>query len=90
MKRHNGFRRFGPSTFHCEICGRNTRHVENTDAPLCPECWELAGWDNHHNDAGEAPTAEELAFYDGMVAKAVKRGSDGAKMRAAFTFIWES
>jgi hypothetical protein len=89
MNNRSHFHRGSNPTFNCGVCGRRTRAVENTDAELCPECWELSGWDNHHNDNAEAPTAAELAGYEKLVASAVKRGSDGAKMRRQFSFIWQ-
>lgn len=88
MTYRSRFRRGRVPTYRCDVCGRLTRAVDCEH--LCPECWELAGEDNHYNDTGTVPTAEELARFDKMVAAAAKKGSDPDKMRASCGYIWRN
>lgn len=80
------FQRGQAPTFNCSICGRRTRDTDSDH--LCGQCWELAGWDNHHNDEGTEPTEAELAGYEQLVAVASKRGGDADRIRTRFDFLW--
>lgn len=86
MRQRSYFRRGTAPTFTCQVCDRRTRNPDSDTC--CPECWELAGQDNYHNDNGLVPTAEEMEHYEAIVAHAVKRGSNGEKMRASCPYIW--
>lgn len=81
------FKRGQVPTFNCEVCGRRTRNVESCSC--CPQCWELAGQDNYHNDNACAPTPAELAGYEALVTEAVRKGGNAQEMRAAFPYIWK-
>lgn len=86
MNKH--FRR-GQSTFTCNICGRLSRDTgDNGQHELCPDCYELAGLDNMHNDDGEAPTPQQMAQYDATLAYIVSKGGDADKVRKQFSYIW--
>jgi hypothetical protein len=81
---------FRHGTFICGVCDRRTRHTgDNDSGELCAECWELAGCDNTHNDSATVPTEKEMAYYESLVAAAVKKGSNADKMRNAFEYIWK-
>jgi hypothetical protein len=90
MKKHNRFERTGKGTvFACETCGRNTRMAGQGNDTLCPECWELAGIDNHVNDNGsEALTAGVVAERDALLRKAVARGGNEDAIRASNAYLW--
>ena len=80
------------STFKCDVCSRLTRDTGNGVTHLCAECWEIAGLDNMVNDngyeVGSKDYAEARAECDMLLAKAVKKGSDGAKIKVMNGFIW--
>ena len=90
MRKHNRFEhRFGrPTVFNCHICKRRTRMAGQDNDNICAECYELAGYDNFHNDNHVAPNADELKFYEAIVAKAAKRGSDAERMRQCFDYLF--
>ena len=90
MSTRSRFQRGARPTFNCAVCDRRTRHVENTDSELCPECWELAGHDNHHNDNATVPTDSEMKYYESLVTKAEKKGGNAHFMRASNSYIWRN
>jgi hypothetical protein len=53
-KRNSRFQR-GSGAFKCESCGRQTRHtgVQSVGSKVCPDCYELAGIYNVHQDGGD-------------------------------------
>jgi hypothetical protein len=78
----------GRSTFICGICGRRTRIAgQPIDAECCLECWELAGLDNMVND-GCAPLDEVIDERDALLLRAMRKGSDGKRIRKSFTFLF--
>ena len=83
------FQKFGKGVFTCPICNRGTRtSTQGGDSPLCPECWELAGFGNQLSDDGqlhESDWTEVLRLFK----KAVKQGSDAARMRQEFPELLE-
>src|SRR5215475_3341223 len=81
-------RGFANEVITCSVCGRNTRQVENTDASLCPECLTLASLDNTINDNGPDTHQGWEDDRDRLLKRAVKRGSDGARIRAHFEYLW--
>lgn len=87
MKRHKGFQRHGRGVYRCTICARATRVVTQCNDRICPECYELAGLENSILD-GAATVAEIAPERDWLVAKAVKQGSDEAKIRKSFEELW--
>jgi hypothetical protein len=84
MKRH--FQRFGRGVYNCAICARKTREAGQGNDHLCPECYELAGWENSVLDGGSVE--EVAAERDRLLAKAVSQGSDEARMRKSFVQLW--
>ena len=51
----------GSGCFKCRMCKRNTRDTgDNGSVELCPQCYELAGYENTVLD-GEALTAGDEA-----------------------------
>jgi hypothetical protein len=75
--------RHGRNVFACEVCGRQTRDAgDNSNSNCCPECYELAGWQNAVFDGVEL--GEIAPERDRLVAKAVNQGSDEARIRREF------
>lgn len=85
-KRH--FQQGGRGVFTCCVCGRSTRQVDQGDSECCPQCYELAGHDNYHNDNGIEPNDDELRFYEGIVAEIVAKGGNADKVRKSNEYIW--
>lgn len=90
IKRRNTFTRIGGSTYICHCCGRRTRHtgVQSLDSEMCPDCYELAGWDNMFNDDGRTPTETELAVCESHLKNIAKKGGDAERVKASNEFIW--
>lgn len=87
--RRDRFSRFnGRTTFNCASCGRLTRDVDQGGTDCCPQCYELAGYDNMLNDDGRPPTAAELAFCERQIAMIAAKGGDADKARASCDYIW--
>ena len=88
MRRSNSnFGRRG--VFNCAVCERSTRETVQSESRLCPECWELAGLDNVVNDNGlKYLDANMIAQRDALLAKAVKRGSNGDKIKESNSYLW--
>lgn len=43
----------GQGAFNCRCCGRHTRDTgDNGQLELCPQCFELAGYENQWRDSG--------------------------------------
>ena len=81
--------RFTRGVFTCIVCHRNTRgNGDSAQLELCPECYELAGWDNHHNDNGTTPTPDEMAEYCELRDKAVARGGDKDRIEGLNDFLF--
>ena len=90
MRNRSHFQR-GRSTFTCKICQRRTRDTgQSEDSGLCFECWELAGYDNHVNDNGPAAMAEVQSTVEALLATAVERGGNEARIRAEFNYLFPS
>jgi hypothetical protein len=81
--------RYGRSTFTCLSCGRRTRDAGQGWVECCFECYELAGLDNSVND-GAAALAEVILERDRLLAKAVKQGSNEARIRNQFSYLFPS
>lgn len=80
----------GQSTFNCQCCGRLTRDTgDNGGCELCPECYELAGADNMHNDDGSIPTAEEMKGYEALLSHIGERGGDTQAVKDSCNYIWQ-
>ena len=60
MKKYHRFDK-GSGLYVCRICGKKTRNTGNGEAEvrLCLSCYDDAGQENCHNDAGH-----EGSFYD--------------------------
>ena len=85
MNKHNGFSK-GNSTFTCDSCGRQTRStgVQSVGAKVCPDCWELAGIHNAHQDG------EDVAEYaDAIRELAANIVNKGGKLDADFSELLE-
>jgi hypothetical protein len=93
MKRSlSHFRNVGyGSTYKCHVCGRRTRYTGG-EAGNCLECYEIAGLDNMVNDNGYEPGSKEYADAraecDTLLAKAVKLGGDGERIKSLNEYIW--
>lgn len=95
MKRHNGFERgLGRSTFKCQSCGRMTRYtgVQSLGTGICPDCFEIAGYDNTINDNGlkGRELAENVAAAEDHLANIAAKGGDVARVKRGCDFIWGS
>ena len=55
---------------------------------MCGQCYELAGWDNHHNDNGSTPTASEMREYTRLLDQIGERGGDTERVKALNDYIW--
>lgn len=89
----NRFRNMGNgSVFNCAVCGRRTRENDTGGTGLCYECYEIAGLDNTVNDNAYGPGTEDYKAAreecDRLLAIAVKRGGDGARIKALNEYIW--
>lgn len=80
----------GQSTFKCHCCGRRTRDTgDNGSLELCPECFELAGCDNMHNDDdGTIPTPEEMKGYETLLSLIAEKGGDTQAVKDSCGYIW--
>lgn len=85
--RHNHFQRFGRGVFNCDTCGRSTREAGQGNDHLCPQCWELAGWENSVLDGESVESVAKVR--DQYVASAVAKGGDFAKIRRHFATLWD-
>lgn len=70
----------GSAVFTCMGCGIRTRDTGDGVDHLCHDCFELAGWDNHHNDNGTKPTEAEMANYIGHLKSIASKGGDIVKV----------
>ena len=86
--RNSRFQR-GSGVYVCRVCERRTRAtgVQALGSELCPQCWDLAGWDNSVND-GNSTLDEVMAERDRLLREAIKGGGSEAKIKAAFDFLW--
>jgi hypothetical protein len=88
MARNNAHFDQGRSTFICGVCGRRTRIAgQPIDSECCLECYELAGLDNTVND-GICPVAEVAGERDALLLRAMRKGSNGARIRQSFNFLF--
>jgi len=56
--RNSRFQR-GTGVYSCHVCGRKTRSTgDNGQSELCPQCYELAGYENSLSDNGIAQCRE--------------------------------
>lgn len=89
---HFGGRSGRGSTFKCGVCDRMTRDTGNGVDHICAECFEIAGYDNMVNDnsyaVGSKDYNDALADCEMLLAKAVKKGSNGTKIKEMNGFIW--
>lgn len=82
----------GSGVFECACCGGRTRQNNDpsaTHAGLCDECYELAGYDNMHNDDGTKPTEKEMQQYEKLLARIGQRhGADIQHVKDSNAYIW--
>jgi hypothetical protein len=80
----------GKPTFTCAICERLTRDTGQGVDHLCHECYDICGIDNRINDDGNS--AETRAKYadesDRLLAKIVKLGGNGERVKKQNSFVW--
>lgn len=62
MQKRDRFRR-GSGCYPCGVCKRMTRDTgDNGSCELCPECYEVAGYENYISDhTGDGGNDAELA-----------------------------
>lgn len=89
--RNSSFGR-GTGVFTCDICTRRTRETGDGVDHLCHECFEISGLDNQVNDNDTGPGTPEHASVlkecEALLAEAVAKGSNGAKIKAAADFVF--
>ena len=79
----------GSGVYTCICCSRRTRgDGESNGCELCGQCFELAGWDNHHNDNGTKPDAEQMAEFNKLLARIVELGGDGEEVQGLNNYLW--
>jgi|SRR5580692_2183686 hypothetical protein len=72
----------GQSVFLCHICGRSTRDTgDNGQCELCPQCYEIAGWDNQFNDDVRLPTADEATSLACLLDTIRKLGGNAERVK---------
>lgn len=82
--RYKSFQRGGRGVYKCAICERSTREAGQGNDRLCPECWELAGFQNVILDEGKEALAGIKENVDYEFNSAVKKGGNAALLRASF------
>lgn len=89
MRQAKHFQRDGRGVFKCAVCDRNTRVThQDRSSPLCYECFECAGWENHVQDTKEVDVAQaNVADY---VATIQKKGGDMKKFYEQFSILFPS
>lgn len=87
MREAKHFQRDGRGVFKCAVCDRNTRIThQDRSSPLCYECFECAGWENHVQDTGEVEVAQaNVAQY---VAVIEKKGGNMKKFYEQFSVLF--
>ena len=87
MNHGKHFRRFGRGVFKCAICERNTRLVDQGNDHLCPDCYEVAGYENLVLDKVE--TAEECQKGIAWNVKNIaKKGGNMERFYAQFATLF--
>lgn len=75
--RHSQFKR-GQGVYACRCCDRNTRDTgDNGGVQLCPECYDLAGEENHMSDNGGALYDSPARVLE-MIAYVASKGGNVA------------
>jgi len=86
---NNRYFQRGSGVYTCGSCNRRTRgDGESNGCEMCGQCYEIAGWDNHFNDKGETPDAEEMATFNKLLAKIVELGGDGDRVQSLNNYIF--
>jgi hypothetical protein len=75
----------GTGQFNCDVCGRRTRAtgVQAIGSKTCPQCWDLAGYYNSHQDGcldkdGDRP--EIVALCQHIVDKGGRLDGDALEL----------
>lgn len=92
MAKRNTFTKIGGGVFTCRICKGRTRHtgVQSIDAELCPDCYELAGYDNMCNDDGRKLTKSEASAVKAHINSIAGRANaDVETAKTFFKFLWK-
>jgi hypothetical protein len=82
----------GSGSYPCAVCGRQTRHtgVQGGDSELCPQCWELAGYENQLSDNGhESFDQSEAITVHGLIQELEARGGSAEAVQEARTVFAE-
>lgn len=67
----------GAARIVCECCGARAFGPEiSTGAPICAECYDLAGIDNECNDEDRRPTADEREYIAELLDVIQQNGGD--------------
>ena len=77
------FQRGARGVYKCDVCGRSTRVVDQSNDRLCNECYELAGYENSLSDNGSLDGAEQSIVAD-LYHQAVKRGGNADLLHKEF------
>lgn len=68
----------GSSTFTCGCCRRLTRFTgdQAVGSKLCPQCWDLAGYENQLSDDGELDDSTKAHVRSVYAELKAKEGAD--------------
>lgn len=79
-------RNFNKRGLKCGVCGRTFN--EHSSDHVCPECFEVCGYDNEVNDHGpEAFTPAVAVHLSRQLALIAKKGGDIERVKAANDYI---
>lgn len=74
----------GSATYKCNVCDRSTRDTgDNGSCHLCPQCFELAGFENEISD-GHSTREERLTVIRAYVAEIAAKGGNVADWNITF------
>ena len=82
----------GSSTFKCACCTRLTRFTgdQAVGAKVCPQCWDLAGYENQLSDDGQLDAQTGAHVNDIFHELFAKDGVDMARVQSEFEgTLWD-
>lgn len=89
-KRRKTFTRLNGSTFNCDVCNRLTRNTgaQPVGSTHCPQCDEIAAFDNQMNNDGRAPTDSEMQHINALLADIGKKGGNMQRVRDSNEYVF--
>lgn len=79
----------GSAVFNCNCCGRGTRAtgVQSVGARVCPQCYDLAGYENMKLDDGKL-SEQDMSNCTELRDSCIKHGGDAARLAKEFETIF--